>query len=45
MPKCRIESWEIQTRNPLKTVEKLGYEKYVSKYGILSSINNTSVSS
>jgi hypothetical protein len=34
MPRCRIEGREIRGKNPLKTLEKLGCEKYASKYGI-----------
>jgi hypothetical protein len=29
MPRCRIEGREIQGKKPLKTLEKLGCEKYV----------------
>jgi hypothetical protein len=28
MPRCRIEGQKIQGENPLKTLEKLGCEKY-----------------
>jgi hypothetical protein len=28
MPRCRIEGWEIRSRNPLKALEELGCKKY-----------------
>jgi hypothetical protein len=33
MPRCRIEGRKIWGKNHLKMPEKLGCEKYVSKYG------------
>jgi hypothetical protein len=38
MPRCRTEGWEIRGENPLKTLKKLGCEKYARKYGNFSTL-------